>query len=113
MGSVDVEGVFTPGELMKLALAACTGMSSDFTLARRLGDHYQATIRVSGDADRENEVYPELTEEFQLDLSSLDESEREKLLTLVERAVDKACTVGRTLTRGTNVTLTFDLGTDS
>ena len=26
VGSEDVEGVFTPGELMKIALAACSGM---------------------------------------------------------------------------------------
>ncbi|MFT4127771.1 MAG: OsmC family peroxiredoxin, partial [Gordonia sp. (in: high G+C Gram-positive bacteria)] len=55
IGSEDVEGVFTPGELLKIALAACTGMSSDRPLSRRLGDDYDATVRVSGTADRENE----------------------------------------------------------
>ena len=68
IGSQDVEGVFTPGELLKIALAACTGMSSDRPLARRLGDDYDATIRVSGDADRENEVYPRLREVLDVDL---------------------------------------------
>ena len=58
VGSEDVEGVFTPGELMKIALAACSGMSSDQPLRRRLGDDYEATIRVSGAADREQERYP-------------------------------------------------------
>src|ERR1700750_3220967 len=53
VGSEDVDGVFTPGELMKIALGACSGMSSDSPLARRLGDDYQTTIRVSGDADRD------------------------------------------------------------
>ena len=48
IGSEDVEGVFTPGELMKIALAACSGLSSDQPLRRRLGDDYSATIRVSG-----------------------------------------------------------------
>ena len=43
VGSEDVDGVFTPGELLKIALAACSGMSSDHPLARRLGDDYQAT----------------------------------------------------------------------
>ena len=72
IGSEDVEGVFTPGELLKIALAACTGMSSDKPLSRRLGDDYDATIRVSGAADRENEVYPVLTETLDVDLSELD-----------------------------------------
>ena len=63
VGSEDVEGVFTPGELLKIALAACTGMSSDRPLSRRLGDDYDATIRVSGTADRDNEVYPRLDDD--------------------------------------------------
>ncbi|AMO60910.1 hypothetical protein MPHLCCUG_02092 [Mycolicibacterium phlei] len=37
IGSEDVEGVFTPGELLKIALAACSGMASDIPLQRRLG----------------------------------------------------------------------------
>ncbi|EME52330.1 MULTISPECIES: OsmC family protein [Rhodococcus] len=105
IGSETVEGVFTPGELLKIALAACSGMSSDFPLSRRLGDDYDATIRVSGAADRENEVYPHLVEEMMLDLSELDEEAQRRLVALVERSVDKVCTVGRTLEAGTEVTL--------
>lgn len=105
IGSVDVDGVFTPGELLKIALAACTGMSSDATLARRLGDDYAATVRVSGDADRENEVYPRLHESLELDLSDLDAAALDRLLTVVRRSVDASCTVGRTLKAGTTVEL--------
>ncbi|OLL17442.1 MULTISPECIES: OsmC family protein [unclassified Rhodococcus (in: high G+C Gram-positive bacteria)] len=105
IGSETVEGVFTPGELLKIALAACSGMSSDFPLSRRLGDTYDVTIRVSGAADRENEVYPHLVEEMALDLSELDEESQQRLVALVERSVDKVCTVGRTLEAGTEVTL--------
>ena len=101
VGSEDVEGVFTPGELMKIALAACSGMSSDAPLQRRLGDDYEATIRVSGAADREQERYPLLEERMELDLSGLSEDEVARLLTVVERAIDQVCTVGRTLKSGT------------
>ena len=104
VGSEDVEGVFTPGELMKIALAACSGMSSDQPIRHRLGDDYQATIRVSGAADREQERYPLLEENLQLDLSGFSEDEVSRLLTVVERAVDQVCTVGRTLKSGTKVT---------
>jgi uncharacterized OsmC-like protein len=103
VGSEDVDGVFTPGELMKIALAACSGMSSDSPLARRLGDDYQATVRVSGDADREQEVYPLLDEVLEVDLSGLDDAEKARVLTVVQRAVDQVCTVGRTLKSGTKV----------
>jgi uncharacterized OsmC-like protein len=107
VGSEDVEGVFTPGELLKIALAACSGMSSDHPLRSRLGDDYQATIRVSGVADRDNEVYPQLDEFLELDLSSLSGSDVKRLKVVVERAIDKVCTVGRTLKAGTNVTFEF------
>ena len=103
IGSEDVDGVFTPGELLKIALAACSGMSSDAPLARRLGDGYAATIRVSGAADREQERYPLLEEILELDLSSLDDDDRQRLLTVVHRAIDQVCTVGRTLQSGTEV----------
>ncbi|MGB3697375.1 MAG: OsmC family protein [Gordonia sp. (in: high G+C Gram-positive bacteria)] len=108
IGSEDVEGVFTPGELLKIALAACTGMSSDRPLSRRLGDDYDATVRVSGDADRDNEVYPRLSEVLEVDLSELDADAAQRLLVVVERAVDKVCTVGRTLKAGTEVDLTIE-----
>jgi uncharacterized OsmC-like protein len=104
VGSEDVEGVFTPGELMKIALAACSGMSSDQPLRRRLGDDYEATIRVSGAADREQERYPLLEEMLEVDLSGLGDEDRARLLTVVERAIDTVCTVGRTLKSGTEVT---------
>lgn len=103
VGSEDVEGVFTPGELLKIALAACSGMSTDEPLARRLGDDYTAVVRVSGAADREQERYPLLEETLELDLSGLSEQEKERLLVVASRAVDLVCTVGRTLKSGTMV----------
>lgn len=108
IGSEDVDGVFTPGELLKIALAACTGMSSDRPLSRRLGDDYDATVRVSGAADRENEVYPVLSETLDVDLSELDPEAAQRLLVVVERAVDKVCTVGRTIKAGAQVDLTVE-----
>ena len=109
IGSESVEGVFTPGELLKIALAACTGMSSDLPLSRRLGDDYSATVEVSGAADRENERYPELNEILRVDLSAMDPEAQERLLTVVERAIDKVCTVGRTLKAGTTINLDIDV----
>jgi len=100
IGSADVEGVFTPGELLKIALGACTAM----------GDDYAAAVRVSGDADRENERYPLLQETYELDLSGLDPAMAERLVAMIRRSVDKACTVGRTLTAGTEIALGFETG---
>src|SRR5271163_1876085 len=103
VGSEDVDGVFTPGELLKIALAACSGMSSDQPLARRLGDDYKAVVSVSGAADREQERYPLLEETLELDLSDLSQEDKERLLVVVNRAIEAVCTVGRTLKSGTVV----------
>ncbi|AWG50263.1 OsmC family protein [Mycobacteroides abscessus subsp. abscessus] len=108
IGSETVDGVFTPGELLKIALAACSGMSSDQPLARRLGEDYRVRIEVSGPADREQERYPVLDEKMVIDLSGLTSEERQRVLTVVERAVDQVCTVGRTLKAGAEVNFSIE-----
>jgi uncharacterized OsmC-like protein len=110
IGSEDVDGVFTPGELLKIALAACSGMASDQPLARRLGDDYKAVVKVSGAADREQERYPLLEETLEVDLSGLTDADAERLRIVVNRAIDQVCTVGRTLKSGTQVNFTVTNG---
>jgi uncharacterized OsmC-like protein len=103
IGSESDEGVFTPGELLKIALAGCSGLSSDQPLRRRLGDDYRAVIRVVGPADRDEERYPRLAETLEVDLSGLSAEETERLLLVVNRAIDQVCTVGRTLKAGAEI----------
>ena len=103
IGSEGDEGVFTPGELLKIALAGCSGLSSDQPLRRRLGDDYRAVIRVSGPADRDEERYPRLAETLEVDLSGLSAEDTERLLLVVNRAIDQVCTVGRTLKTGAEI----------
>jgi len=105
MGPVEAGDVFTPGELLKPALAGCAGMSADHSLARRLGPDVSVTVRVAG--PNRDERYPEVHEEILVDLSSLDEADRERVLTVVRRAIDRNCTVGRTLESGADVALTI------
>jgi len=103
IGSEGDEGVFTPGELLKIALAGCSGLSSDQPLRRRLGDDYRAVLRVSGPADRDEERYPRLSETLEIDLSGLSAEDTERLLLVVHRAIEQVCTVGRTLKAGAEV----------
>lgn len=105
VGPVELDGAFTPGELMKIALAACTSLSTDAVLARRLGDDFAATVEVSGPADREQERYPALAERLVVDLSGLTAVERARVEATVRRAVEASCTVGRTLQHGATVEL--------
>jgi len=103
IGSDGDDGVFTPGELLKIALAGCSGLSSDQPLRRRLGDDYAAVIKVSGPADRDEERYPRLTETLEINLSGLTPEEKDRLLLVVNRAIDQVCTVGRTLKAGAEI----------
>jgi len=104
VGSVTDEGVFTPGELMKIALGGCGGLTTDEPLRRRLGDDYRAVIRVTGAPDRTRERYPEVGQTLEVDLSGLSPAEVERLLVVLNRAVEQVCTVGRTLKQGAEVT---------
>ena len=103
IGPASAGAVFTPGELLKVALAACAGMSSDRAFSRRLGDDYKTTIRVEDPKNMAEDRYPVLTEKFEIDLSALDDEDRAKLLTIAQRSIDKACTVGRTLKAGAQI----------
>ena len=105
IGPVEAGDVFTPGELLKIALAGCAGMSADHSLTRRLGPDIAVTVRVAG--PNRDERYPQVHEEISVDLSSLDDAERDRVLTVVQRAVDRNCTVGRTLESGAEVALTI------
>jgi len=107
MGPASAGAVFTPGELLKVALAGCAGMSSDVPLARRLGDDYKVTIRIEGAKNLEEDRYPELTEVIELDLSSLDDATRDRVLAVAERSIEQTCTVGRTLEAGVVVKREF------
>lgn len=108
IGPVEAGAVFTPGELLKIALAGCSGMSADTVLARRLGDDVAVSVRVSGQSNPVEDRYEELHEELVVDLSGLDDAARERLVTVVHRAIDRSCTVGRTLVHGATVDLTIE-----
>lgn len=98
-----VEGAFTPGELLKLSAAACTGLVTDRALARRVGDDYAAQVHVSGVKNDEENRYSTVDEKLVVDLSGLDEEARERLVTLLHKTIEGQCTVGRTIEAGAHV----------
>jgi len=106
IGDIAYDEAFTPGELLKIALAGCSGLSSDAAIARRLGDDVAVTIEVEGPSDEAEDRYPALAERLVVDLSGLEPDARERLLTVVHRAIEQHCTVGRTLQTGASVDLT-------
>lgn len=105
IGDAAFERTFTPGELMKVALAACAGFSAESAITRRLGDDAAITVAVVGDKLADEDRYAHLSESLQIDLSGLDESARARLITVIGRAIDQACTVGRSLKAGVDIDL--------
>lgn len=109
IGDATFLDMFSPGELLKLALAGCVGLSSDHVASRALGEDHESTIIVHGKADAQENKYTELFEEFIADASALDEKARLRLLTTIERVVDKYCTVGRSVQDGIDLDLNVNL----
>ena len=109
IGGAELEGEhFTPGELLKLALAGCVGLSVDRVAARRLGDDYAMTVWAHGRSDEESNRYQHIGEEVIVDLSVLDAADREKLVGIMARAIEKGCTVGRSVEGAIDVDTAID-----
>lgn len=103
IGPAGADGHFTPGELLKLALAGCAGMSSDRVISRRLGEDYAATVWAHGEADPDEERYPSIDEELLLELDGLSEPQLAALRAVIGKAIERACTVGRSVAVGIEV----------
>lgn len=109
IGPVEVADAFTPGELLKLALTACAGMSADQVIARRLGDDFEATYWAHGvSAERENRYHAVDEEAVIPGFDTLDAAEQQKLLGLIARAIDRGCTVGRSVRDSIDVSTTVN-----
>ena len=98
IGGTELEGEhFTPGELLKVALAGCVALSVDRVTARRLGDDFAMTVWAHGRSDEDSNRYQHIEEEVIVDLSMLEPADREKLVGIMGRAIEKGCTVGRSV----------------
>ncbi|GAA4416404.1 OsmC family protein [Georgenia halophila] len=103
----DGEGRFTPGELLQIALATCSTLSADHRLAHALGDDFAAVVGVSAEKNAEDNRYGSITAEIVTDLSRLDEETMAKTVERADAAIERQCTVSRTLTAGAGNTVFF------
>jgi uncharacterized OsmC-like protein len=97
------DGEIDPGELLKLALIGCAGMSSDFVLSRRLGEDFPFRLWVHGSSDPDANRYAHIHEELQLELGDLEPEDLRRLGRAVDRAIESGCTVQRTVEPGLSV----------
>ncbi|WIV61454.1 OsmC family protein [Amycolatopsis nalaikhensis] len=107
IGRAGAEGAFSPAELLQIATAGCNAVTAEELITRRVGE--DAKFRVSVTADR-REGASELDAvhvAFDVDVSTLAADQREALASAVDRAIERLCTVSRTLKKGIPVTETF------
>lgn len=97
IGDPEAPECFSPGELLQLASAACAGLSIDHRLTHALGEDVHVTFDVEPERVNGENRYSAISTTFNLDLSSLPESELVKLRTRIDDAIERACTVKRTL----------------
>lgn len=98
-------GVFTPGDLMKIALAGCAALSSQFAIEHTLGDGKGARIVVDGTYDADSDAYINFNEQVVVDATDakLSEENANKLKERVTRHIEKGCTVKHTYVQETPV----------
>ncbi len=93
----DGPGEWTPGDLLKLALAGCNAMSADVRLARALGEDFPLEAHVSGTFDQPGNRYTSLLVELEVDTAALDADETETLRRRTRGAIERNCTIARSL----------------
>lgn len=104
-------GLFSPGDLAKVALAACAALSSQFAIEHTLGEGKGAKIVVDAVNDPEENAYLRFSEQLVVDATdaNLSDEDTAKLQERIRRHIDKGCTVSRTYERETPVSLSIDI----
>ncbi len=105
IGKPGTRHAFTPGELLQLAAASCSAISAEANLVHHLGEDFDASLTVEAVKNDEENRYDEIRTIFSPDMSSLDPERMEKLVGRLERAIERLCTVSRTLEHGAETRL--------
>ncbi|WP_103344305.1 OsmC family protein [Amycolatopsis sp. CA-126428] len=107
IGRKDAEGAFSPAELLQIAAAGCSAVTAEELITRRIGEEAKFRVAVSADRREGASELDAVHVAFDVDVSTLSADQREALAGAVDRAIDRLCTVSRTLKKGIPVTETF------
>lgn len=102
------EGMFTPVELMQIALAGCTALSSQYAVEQAIGEGAGARVLVSGTYDAEEGTYLRFLEDVTVDATAataLSQEDADALKERMERHISRGCTVKHTLETGAAVSV--------
>lgn len=108
VGPEGEEGVFSPGELLAIAVAACTGMSAERRITSELGDEVALAVGATRHKIEEENRYERIAVELVVAAAQMDPERRERMLRTARTAVAKLCTVSRSVEAGVEVDLTLE-----
>ncbi|WP_410623731.1 OsmC family protein [Amycolatopsis sp. cmx-8-4] len=107
LGRSGAEGAFSPAELLQIAAAGCSAVTAEELITRRVGEDAKFRVTVSADRREGAAELDAVHVAFDVDVSTLAEDQREALAGAVDRAIERLCTVSRTLKKGIPVTEEF------
>jgi uncharacterized OsmC-like protein len=107
LGRAGTEGAFSPAELLQIAAAGCSAVTAEELITRRVGEDSKFRVTVSADRREGASELDAVHVAFDVDVSTLAADQREALAGAVDRAIERLCTVSRTLKKGVPVTETF------
>jgi uncharacterized OsmC-like protein len=107
IGRKGAEGAFSPAELLQIAAAGCSAVTAEELITRRIGEDAKFRVTVSADRREGASELDAVHVAFDVDVSTLAADQREALAGAVDRAIERLCTVSRTLKKGIPVTETF------
>lgn len=107
LGRTGAEGAFSPAELLQIAAAGCSAVTAEELITRRVGEDAKFLVTVSADRREGASELDAVHVAFDVDVSTLAEDQREALAGAVDRAIERLCTVSRTLKKGIPVTEEF------
>ncbi|GGI14339.1 peroxiredoxin [Galliscardovia ingluviei] len=96
------KGLFSPGELSMIALAACAALTSQFAVESATGEGNGAKVTIEGRYDPNTDSYLDFSEQIIVDAleAGLSPEDVAKLKERIRRHIDKACTVKHTYEQG-------------
>jgi uncharacterized OsmC-like protein len=107
LGRAGAAGAFSPAELLQIAAAGCSAVTAEELITRRVGEDAKFRVTVSADRREGASELDAVHVAFDVDVSTLAADQRDALAAAVDRAIERLCTVSRTLKKGIPVTETF------
>ncbi len=107
LGRTGAEGAFSPAELLQIAAAGCSAVTAEELITRRVGEDSKFRVAVSADRREGAQELDAVHVAFDVDVSTVAPEQRQALVDAVDRAIERLCTVSRTLKKGIPVTETF------